>query len=520
MRRKLTLFLSLVLILSMAACGDPQESVAVTSSDTASAESTASGTQTEAAQAAVFALPYYPSDSLHPITSDNRVNLTIAPLVYEGLFELDDQFQVENVLCLNASASADYLQWTFTLRSGVTFSDGSPLTADDVVTSFNEARSSSQYAARFSGVSSVTASGDSVVVVLKQANSNFPVLLDFPIIREQSGDIPLGTGPFRFSGTSDSLSLVRNSHSWRTVTFFQDTIPLYAISSASDLISVFETGEISLVSSDLTGTNSLGFSSGYDTWEYNTTTMLYLGFNCSEGVCKTAAVRKALSMGLNRGEITASLLAGHAVEAELPFSPVSTLYSQTLAETLSYSPQNMLTALSDAGYTAGTDGTLYNGRKALSLTLVINTDNSFKVAVAEYLAEQLEGLGITVDLQKLSYEDYLSALKSKDFDVFLGEVKLTADFNLSPLITSGGALNYGGYYSQNAVSLLNTFLISDDDSRADAAYALSETLAEEAPFAVLCFKTNSVLTRWGMLTGLSPTRQNVFYGLENWQLKQ
>lgn len=515
-KRLLILFWVFLLTLTLAACGEKGTTDSDTGSSTAATETTAE----TSAEKVAFALPYYPEASLHPITSDNRVNLTLAPLVYEGLFQLTNEFKVENLLCDSYSASTDYLQWTFTLRSGVCFSDGSLLTAADVVTSLNEARTSAQYGSRLAGISSVSVQGNAVVIVLNSANSNLPALLDVPILREQQNGLPLGTGPYEFAGTEQERSLTKNTYSWKDSTLFQDTIGLYSVSTATDLISAFDSGEISLVSSDLTGANALGFSAGYDTWEYNTTNMLYVGFNCASGACQNAAVRQALSRGMDRTTVTASLLAGHAVEAALPFSPVSGLYSTSVADELSYSPQAMLDGLKAAGYTAGGDGLLYSGRKAMTLTLVVNTDNTFKRAVAEQIAAQFESAGITVELQKLSYEDYLTALQKGNFDLYLGEVKLTADFDLTDLLSYSGALNYGHYSNESTVALLNTVRMAADSDRNAAAYALSKKLAEDAPFAVLCFKTQSVLTRWGMVSGLSPTRQNVFYGLENWQLKQ
>ena len=55
-----------------------------------------------------------------------------------------------------------------------------------------------------------------------------------------------------------------------------------------------------------------------------------------------------------------------------------------------------------------------------------------------------------------------------------------------------------------------------DARRAQAAGALYEYLAQEPPFAVICFKNWSLLTQWRLLTGLTPTQQNVFYRFADW----
>ena len=68
-------------------------------------------------------------------------------------------------------------------------------------------------------------------------------------------------------------------------------------------------------------------------------------------------------------------------------------------------------------------------------------------------------------------------------------------------------------------ALLSAFSAAGEDGRQEAAGALYAHLAQQAPIAPVCFKNGSVLTQWGRLSGLSPVRENVFYGLENWTIQ-
>lgn len=107
---------------------------------------------------------------------------------------------------------------------------------------------------------------------------------------------------------------------------------------------------------------------------------------------------------------------------------------------------------------------------------MVNTDNSFKLAVAEYLAGQLSDLGVSVDLKKLTWDDYLAALESGNFDLYLGEVTLTADFNLSPLLGRAGTLNYGGYSSAETDALAELLRAAVEDERPQARLGFSESV--------------------------------------------
>lgn len=472
-----------------------------------------SPSSTPAPAQAEFALPYYPRVSLHPITGNNHAHMVLASLVYQGLFELDNTFTPHALLCSEYSASEDGLTWTFTLTDAV-FSDGSALTAADVVSSLELARSSERYAGRLEQVQAVTADENgAVVLTLTHPNGALPALLDIPVIRDSGdGSMPLGTGPYAFVEDSGPLRLARLPSAPGTA---PEEIVLTPIEGADDLIYAFDAGNVSLVTSDLTGANTLGYSSGCEIFSYPTTTLLYVGFQARSGPCRDALVRQAVSRSFDRDTVVLSLLAGHGEATCLPVSPRSGLTSTAHERAGGYDPAAAAQLLAQAGYTLGEDNRLYAGRTALALTFLVNTDNSFKLAIAEYLAEQLTALGVTVELQKLAWDDYQAALKAGTFDLYLGEVALTADFDLTPLLGQGESLNYGGYASAETDALLGQLRAARGSARTQAAGALLDQVQADAPLAPLCFKNYAVLTQWSAVSGLEPTRQNPFYNLKS-----
>lgn len=478
-------------------------------------------TPTEAPGTAGFVLPCYPDESFHPITGQNRTNQGLATLVYEGLFELDGTFTPKGVLCESYTVSEDALTWTFTLRGGVTFSDGSTLTAGDVVSSLQLAMGEgSAYAARMTNINTIGADGDgALTIALSRPNGNLPALLDIPVLKTV-GETTLGTGPFALEqGGEGEQKLRRRADWWQNKTLPTEEISLYPIVAADGLIQAFDTREISLVAADLTGTNALGFSGSYEAWDYPTSVMLYVGYNGKKGPCVDPVVRAALSHGFDRAAVAKSLLSGHAASAALPIPPSSPSYDKAMAAGLEYSPQRVDEALTAAGWILG-EGTRHKGRETLALTLIVNTDNNYKVAVADYLAKDLAKMGVTVEVKKLTWEEYNTALTAGSFDLYLGQVKLTGDFDLGPLITANGPLNYGGYANSEAEVLLQSYLAANDIARPAAAADLCRKITETAPFTVLCFKNWSVLTHWGEMSAVTPTQQNLFYSFPTWKLSE
>ena len=506
-QRPAAVLLCAALLLCLPGCGRNGEGPA---SGAASSQAPSSGisAQDQAGTPAdiPFALAVYPDYSLHPVLAENRANLTLAPLLYEPLFQVDETFQAVPVLCRSHAVSGDKLSWTFTLRAGVTFSDGTALSGQAVADALELARrEGSRYAQRLRDVTAVTAGEGSVTLTLSRPNDSLPLLLDIPIALGD-GNRPLGTGPYVLEDGASSLTLAARPDWWQDKALPAPSIPLVTVSRSDDLIAGFSSGDVGLVDVDLMGTNALGYSGSYETWDYATTDFLYLGFNTQSGLCRSAPVRRALARAVDRESIVQTDYARHAAAAALPVHPDSSLYSQAQAGQLDYNPELLVSQLEEQRVL---------GR---SLVLLVNSENTAKAAAARRIAGQLEGAGMSVELRTLDFERYAAALAAGDFDLYLGEVVLTADFDLSPLLAPGGALNYGQWQDEQISALLSDLRRPAQGSRADAAQRLFDHLNEQVPIVPICFKNGSVLTQWGRLSGLSPVRGNIFYRLENWSI--
>ncbi len=465
-----------------------------------------------------FTLGWTEADTLHPLKTTDQNNIDIDSLVYECLYTLGNDFEPEPVLAKNAITSEDQLTWTISLQEGRFFSDGTPLTAEQVVSSLQTAMSGGAYAARLSGVASVSESNGRVVITLFEPNGDLPALLDVPIVLETEGEIPLGTGPYQFQSDGENQWLSANSYWWQGNQPLYETISIYPTKSLSDRVTAFDSGLVTAVTTDFNAANSLGYSGTYETHDYPTTKMLYVGFNVSTGPCTDSLLRATLSRSFDRNSIVSSLLSGHGTAAALPVSPESTQYDQTVADQLDYDLNAAAELIEEAGYTYDEDGFLTDGRSVLSLTLVVNRDSLTKQTIAGYLAQELRSLGIGITVRELSWDDYTAALEAGEFDLYLGEVKLTGDFDFTSLVA--GELNYGGYQNEEVFSLLSAWKTSAGLTRSYNGEKLFSAMAEDLPFATLCFKKESLLVRWGMVGNLSPSVHSPFSGVENWQTQE
>ena len=150
----------------------------------------------------------------------------------------------------------------------------------------------------------------------------------------------------------------------------------------------------------------------------------------------------------------------------------------------------------------------------MAVTLLVNSDNDTRQAVARQLSQALEELGVTVTVSRLPWSDFTAALANRQFDLYIGEVRLTGDFDSTALLA--GELNYGGLTSPALDSALTQWRINQGVWRTLAANVLWGQFVQDVPIAPLCFKRESLLVRWGMVSNAQPTRANPYWQMEQW----
>lgn len=449
----------------------------------------------------VFSLPYVPGYTLDPITCPDGMQQVVSSLLCEGLFRQGPDFEPEPWLCDSYTCDEEMRVYTLSLRPGVTFSDGSPLTPADVKDTLLRAKSSVRYQARLANVDSIRSDDNSVTITLLSPSSRLPSLLDIPIVKAGSEqDIPVGTGPYFLSQENAKHCLIANQTWWRNKTQPTDRILLVEASDAETMLYRFASRDVQLVTADLTGTSEIHVTGDVSYRDADTTVLQYLGCNTQQPPLNNTAFRRALNLGINRGHMVNAYFSGHGKAAQFPLSPVSPLYPAHLETTFSH--DEFLSSLEACGYVA-----------ERPLILLVNAENDFKVSAAQHLAGTFTEAGVPVEVHVLPWEEYTAALAAGSFDLYYGEVRLTADWNLASLLGTDGSLNYTGWVAPQTNQLLSAYATASDP--AAAMEALCSHLQLYAPIFPICFKSTSVLLRADVVKGLSPTMTEPFYQLES-----
>ena len=151
-----------------------------------------------------FGLAYQPDYGLQPYNCQSLNNRIIFSFLYEPLFAVTDGYEAEPILAESYLVTDDGKTTTVKLRSGVTFHDGTAMTAADAAYSIASAMGSEYYGSRLRFIIEAQAQDDlTLVLTTSEAYECLPLLLDIPIIKAGTKDdaSPMGTGPYEFADT-------------------------------------------------------------------------------------------------------------------------------------------------------------------------------------------------------------------------------------------------------------------------------------------------------------------------------
>lgn len=457
-----------------------------------------------------IALVYNPADSLNPYLTETEYNFYLLPLIYEGLFGVDGEFELQNLLC-ESYARQDPLQWTFEIKQGILFHDGSELTARDVEYSINQSKESPCFSARSQNIVSCAATGRySLRIRLASPDSQLPWLLTMPVIPRNGAaqPNPPGTGRYRLQ-TADGQASLLASESWRGGALGVTEIRLSVLYPDSDLSYAVGSGGVDAVCFERPFAASAAIRGDFDIGTFPTADLHYLGVNKNNGCLQNAFVRQAISAALDRESLAQKLFSGYADPALLPVSPARTQFTAQLGD-----PDQLLAR---AGF-QDTDGDgVLNGPDGanIQLRLLAPQSSDMKCQAARSMAQTLESHGLSVAVVELPEEEFRQALARDDFDLFYGETILNSQFDISQMVTAGGALCFGGP-SQTVTAALAVWKEAEPQQALSAQRALYTAFSGDMPFVPLAFGRGCVATGKGLMNPVQGANRNPYYNVENW----
>jgi len=453
-------------------------------------------------------LGYYPDRSMNPLVAATYTNRVLLSLIYQGLFAVDNKYQVTPILCSRYQVDADNLVWTFYVEVNATFSDGTPLTINDVYASYEKAKTTDYYKGRFTHVRSIAISEDGgITFTLDTPYENLPLLLDVPIVKASDVDaeFPLGSGPFIFSNEEAGPRLVRVETWWCGKAKLPTNAPAITLIDAvspSELRDEFEFGDVSLACTNPCSDLYADYRCDYELWDCENGIFLYLACNVTySDFFEDGKLRQIMTYAIDRQTIVDTYYNGLAQPATLPASPSFPYYNDALASRFEYDPMRFIDGLLEVSIPREEET---NQKKVMKL--LVNSSDSARLRTARKLAEHLTELGLECVTAEYSGNAYQQVLTANNWDICLGQTQLSATMDLTGFFAPWGSLYMSGLTNSD-IQELNLMALENSGNY----YNLHQKVAEYGSVVPVLFGNYAVYSHRGTLTDLSPSRDNVFF---------
>lgn len=533
--------------------GDDAESTPANTDDKTPNRETPVALATESSnELTEYGLAYQAEYGLDPYDCLSLNNRVILSFLYESLFVVNSRYAAEPVLATGYDVSGDGLSTTVYLRRGVLFHDGREMTAKDVIYSISQARGSDYYGSRFYAVTDVTAQDDyTLVLTTSVAYECLPLLLDIPIVRDTSADAkpeppeveapedetsteeskegtseepeaesteeppeesteeeapsapaepaqPVGTGPYRYASAT---RLERFDGWWQEGAPLADFpyISLYTAETSAEIRDHFEYEDINLVQTDPNSSAYVNFHNDYELWTAPTTVMQYIGYNLNSNVFSNYGLRSAITYAIDRETLVTEQAGGFATASSLPCPPQAPFYDARQANSYSYSPSRFHEQLESASVKdMDGDGVLdlyvtsLGYAVPVSGTMLVCSSSYQRVQTASAIVSALNALGFDLTLKSVDTSEFRQLLALGSFDLYYGEVRLSANFDLSSFFRFGGSLAYGALADNYMENLCHLALANNGNN-----YNLYERLCGRGYITPVLFKNYAIYTTRG-----------------------
>jgi peptide/nickel transport system substrate-binding protein len=446
------------------------------------------------------------------------------------------------------SLSPDGLTYTFTLRPNLSWHDGVPVTAADVVFTYNllqapELPIPPQLARLLAGATITAPDERTVVIALPEPYSPLPAYLTLGILPKHSLDgltlsqvynsffnqQPIGSGPYRMERlTPSEANLVANPAyhldqpfiQRMELRFYHDEGAVFAALSRGEITAAMFSGGIGQ-----TEQIDLEVERGLRVTPVDTGEITYLHLNLNLAKFQDRRVRQALLYALDRDDLILGALRGEAARADSPVPPTSWAYSPSLTR---YEPDASVAALllEEAGWRLEADGVRRKDGVVFGFTITVTPD-PVRVAVAEQMAAAWNRLGLNVSVSAVGVTDLVrNQLEPRDYEATIWSHSASYDPDPYDEWHSAGAAGEGGNLSAFAEprvdALLEEARTATQPRRKELYGEFQELFAQELPAIPLYVSTAAYVQQsalQGVRIALVTAPGDRFWQVQEWFLR-
>ena len=476
--------------------------------------------QQQSATETSITIPISAKDGLDIYSVTSNANNTALSLCYNGLFYLDRNYTIKPDLAESYSINGNTV--SILISDAAIFSDGTSVTAEDCKFSFDQAKKSSVYQQNFSYIVSYTAkSSTEFEVVLSSQNPRNINLLCIPITKKgteynkQNNTFAVGAGKYYLkqapstTSNEDLICMYPNNYRNDMAGCKIKQIILKQYENTSNILYGINYGDLDAMMADLSdGSESYRGNIELQSFSNNALTFAVVNRN-KKWSTNYLEVCKGLHYGIDRQNLYANVIKGCGKSCWSPLNPDWTevinanlnddIYDQQAAKTHFYNGRLYMSA----------ENKLQWYGEDITLNIVVNRENSLRVKVANEIADQLQNYGFGTVVTQLPWEDYQKAIQDGSYDIYIAEVRIPLNMDLTGLLTAIGA---------PIGESLQTALTNFASGTADVL-TLLEAFGQELPIIPLYYNNSALAINRQIDGTFTPSSTNPFNGIETWSFK-
>lgn len=466
-------------------------------------------------------------DTMNPILSQNKHVQEISRIIFEPLFELDEQYKLQKCLAKDWAKTSENT-YLVKIRNDVKWSDGTKFVVEDIIFTIEKLKQvQSIYSSNVQNITGVEkVDEDTIKITIDREIPFFEYNLIFPIMSKtyfegqdftntDKNSMPIGTGKYKIvQNISNAIILNKNEHYKREeLTLEKITISKYA--TLGELYNAFKLGKIDVITTTNTGIENYIGTIGYNKQEIAGREFDFLALNTQNPVLSNVEVRNAISHAINRENINNTLFNGKYKITNYPLDYGNWLKGEDTDN--SYNPDLAKQILEQNGwefkYNKWQKTQNYYTR-TLSFKIVVQASNQTRITVAEMIKADLEAIGMKVTIVKANDNQYRYYLQNKNYDSIITGITSSLSPNLE---TYFGNSNYANFYNEELNGIMNEIKnISKEDLLEEKYTRIRQIFNEQKPYIGLYSNCYSVSSSWALRGNVTPSWYNIFIDINNW----
>ena len=441
-------------------------------------------------------------------------------ILYDTLVSITED-GYEGCLAESWTISEDGKIYTFKIRNGVTFSDGTVCDANAILANFNaiiENKDRHTWLEMMNLLVGVSAPDDHTFVI-ELSEAYYPMLTELGCIRPFAMISPncmidgstkdgvsgyIGTGPHVLTDfeTDQYAVFERNENYWGEKPEIE-RITVKVIPDNQTRIMALESGEIDLIfGKNMLDADAISQYVDSDKFEValsDPTSTRHIVLNTTNEILSDTAVRQALQHATNRTAISEGIFYGLEQPADALYA-ATVPYCDVELTPYEYSTETASSMLDEAGWIMGSSGIREKGGKKLELDLLYNSDSVTEKTISEYLQSEYLKLGISLNIHGEEEQSYRDNMKAGNFDMVFN-ICWGMPYDPQSSLAAMRAPVYGDFAAQQGLAdkkeidqaITDILTTTDEEERQELYRFVLTRLHEDAVYIPLTFECNKAL---------------------------